>query len=425
MSTPGHADADAARAAEDPAELRRAMIAELWQMGAIRSDRVAAVFDEVPRHLFAPEAPPAQAYNARDAVHVKRDERGVPISTVSSPQLQAGMLEQADIRSGMRALEIGSGGVNAAMMAWLAGPDGQVITVDIDSDVTERARRLLDAAGYERVKVILADAENGVAEFAPYDRIIVTVGAWDIPQAWVDQLTPEGRLVVPLRVRGLTRSLELVREGDHLVSRSAQICGFVAMQGIGAHHEQLVSLRGTDAVMRFDDGWPGEQTPDLDGVLDTPRAELWTGVRIGTAESFETLQLWLATVFPGFGKLRAEPSLRPVLADEGVVWFDSAVIEGDSIAYLTTRGVEPGIAEFGAHGFGPHADDLVAAFGEQIRSWDRDQRHGFGPIFGVWPPGTPDERLPHGLVVDKRHQRITISWPSPTGQEHQEVTEKE
>lgn len=425
MSTPGHTDTDTARAAEDPAELRKAMIAELWAIGAIRSDRVAAVFDGVPRHLFAPEATPVEAYKARDAVHVKRDERGVPISTVSSPQLQAGMLEQADIRPGMRALEIGSGGVNAAMMAWLAGPDGQVATVDIDSDVTERARRLLDAAGYERVNVILADAETGIADFAPYDRIIVTVGAWDIPPAWVDQLAPDGRLVVPLRVRGLTRSLELVREDDHLVSRSAEICGFVAMQGTGAHQEQLVPLRGADAVMRFDDGWSGEQVPDLDGVLDTPRAEVWTGVRIGGSESFETLQLWLATVFPGFGKLRAEASLRSVLVDEGIVWFDSAVIEGDSVAYLTTRGVEPGSAEFGAHAFGSHAEELVAAFCEQIRAWDREQRHGPGPTFGVWPPGTPDERLPDGLVVDKRHQRITISWPSPTGQEHQEVTEKE
>ena len=67
----------------------------------------------------------------------------------------------------MTALEIGSGGVNAAMMSWLAGPEGQVTTVDIDLDVTERARRLLDTAGFGRVNVVLADAENGVAEHAP------------------------------------------------------------------------------------------------------------------------------------------------------------------------------------------------------------------------------------------------------------------
>jgi protein-L-isoaspartate(D-aspartate) O-methyltransferase len=420
MSTPGQTDTDAPGGAQEAEVLREAMITELWEMGAVRSDRVAEVFRAVPRHLFTPEASLAEAYDPRDAVRVKRDEQGVTISTVSSPQLQGGMLEQADIRPGMRALEIGSGGVNAAMMSWLAGPDGQVTTIDIDSDVTERARRLLDGAEYERVNVVLADAETGISDYAPYDRIIVTVGAWDIPPAWVAQLAPDGRLVVPLRVRGLTRSLELEREGDHLVSRSAEICGFVAMQGAGAHREQLVPLRGTEAALRFDDGWPGEQVPDLDGVLNTPRAEAWSGVTIGGRESFETLQLWLATVFGGFGKLQADASLRSVLVDGDNMWFDSAAIDGDSVAYLTTRRVEPGASEFGAHAFGPHATDLATALAEQVRTWDREQRHGPGPTFAVWPLSTPDKRLPDGLVITKRHHRITISWPIPTGQDNQE-----
>ena len=72
-------------------------------------------------------------------MHVKWDEHGVPISTVSAPELQAFMLEQADLRPGMNALEIGSGGANAAMMAWLVGSEGTVTTVDIDPDVTDRA----------------------------------------------------------------------------------------------------------------------------------------------------------------------------------------------------------------------------------------------------------------------------------------------
>ncbi|MGH3760284.1 methyltransferase, FxLD system [Actinophytocola sp.] len=405
-------------------ELREAMIGELREMGAVRSDRVAEVFRAVPRHLFTPEASLKDAYDPRDAVHVKRDDQGRPISTVSSPQLQGSMLEQADIRPGMTALEIGSGGVNAAMMSWLAGLDGQVTTMDIDSDVTERARRLLDAAGYERVNVVLSDAENGFSQDAPYERIIVTVGAWDIPPAWIDQLAPDGRLVVPLRMRGLTRSLELEREGDHLASRSAIICGFVAMQGAGANAGQVVPLRGTKAEMRFDDGWPGDQVPDLDGVLDTERAEAWTGVTIGGMESFETLQLWLATAFPGFGKLRADADQRSVLVGDGNMWFDSAAIDGDSIAYLTTRRMEPGVSEFGAHAFGPHAAELAEAMAEQVLVWDREQRHGPGPNFGVWPLNTPDERLPEGLVITKRHHRVTISWPTAptaaTGQDNQE-----
>lgn len=414
MSTTRRTNVDAPHEAQDAEALRETMIGALREMGAVRSDRIAEVFRAVPRHWFTPEASLEDAYDPRDAVHVKWDDHGLPISTVSSPQLQGSMLEQADIRPGMTALEIGSGGVNAAMMSWLAGPEGQVTTVDIDSDVTERARRLLDMAGFGLVNVVLADAENGVPEHAPYDRIIVTVGAWDIPPAWMDQLAPGGRLVVPLRMRGLTRSLELEREGDHLASRSAVICGFVAMQGEGANREQEVPLGGTKLVLRFDDGWPGEHVPNLDGVLDTPRAETWSGVTIGGIESFETLQLWLATVFPGFGKLRADADQRSVLVDGDNMWFDCAAIASDSVAYLTTRRVEPGVSEFGAHAFGPHATDLAEAMADQVQVWDREQRYGPGPNFDVWPLNTPDERLPEGLVVNKRHNRVTISWPTAT-----------
>ncbi|MGH4012804.1 MAG: methyltransferase, FxLD system, partial [Pseudonocardiaceae bacterium] len=304
--------------------LRETMIGELREMGAIRSDRVAEVFRAVPRHLFTPGAPLGEVYTPTAAVHVKWDEHGVPISTVSAPELQAFMLEQADIRPGMNVLEIGSGGVNAAMMGWLVGSEGTVTTVDIDPDVTDRAGSLLDAAGCSRVNVVLADAENGVPEHALYDRIIVTAGAWDIPPAWVEQLAPGGRIVVPLRMRGLTRSLALDRDGDHLVSRSAMICGFVKIQGVGAHQERVLPVRGTQIRLRFDDGGPDD--PHLpDGVLDTERAEVWSGVTIGRVESFDTLQFWLATTLPGFCLLAADAEQDSVLVAAGDRWFNLAV----------------------------------------------------------------------------------------------------
>jgi protein-L-isoaspartate(D-aspartate) O-methyltransferase len=410
---PGDAD-EAARA--EP--LREAMIGKLREMGAIRSDRVAEVFRAVPRHLFTPGAPREKVYTPTAAVHVKCDEHGVPISTVSAPELQAFMLEQADLRPGMNVLEIGSGGVNAAMMAWLVGGEGTVTTVDIDPDVTDRASRLLDTAGYARVNVVLADAEHGVPEHAPYDRIIVTVGAWDIPPAWLDQLAPDGRLVVPLRMRGLTRSLALDRDGDHLVSRSAMICGFVKIQGAGANQERLLGLRGiessTQIGLRFDDGWPDDCPPALGDVLDTRRAEVWSGVTIGGRESFDTLQFWLATTFPGFCRLTATAEHNPVLVDSGKQWYDLAAVEGDSFAYLATRRAGPATSEFGAHAFGPHAQTVAEAFVEQMRIWDRDRRGGAGPEFTVWSKDTPDERLPAGLVINKRHTRVTISWPAVT-----------
>jgi protein-L-isoaspartate(D-aspartate) O-methyltransferase len=392
--------------------LRESMISELRAMGAIHTDRVAEVFRAVPRHLFTPGADWEEVYNPTAAVHVKRDEDGTPISTVSAAQLQATMLEQAALRPGMNALEIGSGGVNAAMMSWLVGPEGTVTTVDIDPDVTDRASRLLDAAGYSRVNVVLADAENGFSDYQPYDRIIVTVGAWDIPPAWVEQLAPGGRLVVPLRIRGLTRSLALDHEEDHFVSRSAEVCGFVKIQGEGANTGFLLPLCGKEIGLRFDDGWSGDPH-SLDGVLDTPRTEMWSGVTIGGKESFETLQLWLATVFPGFCRLTA-PNQTSVLADPGHQWYDLTAIEDDSFAYLTTRRAAPGTSEFGTHAFGPHGSKAAEAMVEQIRVWDRHLREGAGPEISVWPKETPDDRLPKGLIIDKRHSRISISWPTTT-----------
>jgi protein-L-isoaspartate(D-aspartate) O-methyltransferase len=344
-------------------------------------------------------------------VVTKRDEHGVAVSSVSAPSVQATMLEQAALRPGMNVLEIGSGGYNAALLAEMVGPDGSVTTVDIDPYVTERAGSLLAAAGYPQVNVVLADAENGVPEHAPYDRLLVTVGAWDIPPAWIHQLTEDGRIVVPLRVRGLTRSLALDRDGDRLVSRSAELCGFVRMRGAGAHQERLLLLRGEDIALRFDDdGWPADPHA-LDGVLATDRAEAWSGVTIGRMESFDSLQLWLATSLRGFCLLAADREHDDGLVDRDNRWLNLAAVEHDSFAYVVSRPVESDSFEFGAHAFGPRGSAMVDELVQLVRAWD-ERRYGQGPTFTVWPKETPDEAMPSGLVIDKRHSRITVAWPA-------------
>ncbi|WP_405059824.1 methyltransferase, FxLD system [Kribbella sp. NBC_01505] len=226
---------DPARAVAARAKLTRHLIAE----GAIRDERVAAAFQRVPRHLFVPRVPLRVAY-ADDVVLMKRDAEGMVISSVSQPSIIAVMLEQAAIRPGDHVLEIGSGGYNAALLRELTGPAGRVTTADIDPDVVGRAREGLTCAGYDDVRVLQADGEFGVPGDAPYDRIVVTVTAWDIPPAWVDQLRPGGRIVVPLRLGGQTRSIAFEEVEGHLESSSAVMCGFVNMQGAGAHPDDDV-----------------------------------------------------------------------------------------------------------------------------------------------------------------------------------------
>jgi protein-L-isoaspartate(D-aspartate) O-methyltransferase len=410
VSTLSETNDNAAPVGTQACALREALVGELRGQGHIRTERVAQAFRAVPRHLFAPEVSLDEAY-ANDVVRTKRDERGVTISSVSAPWLQAMMLEQAELHPGTRCLEIGSGGYNAALMAELVGPSGEVTTVDIDPDVADRARRCLVDAGYSRVNVVLADAEAGVPQGARYDRIIVTVGVWDIPPAWVNQLTDRGRIVVPLRMRGLSRSVAFDREGDHLVSRGHEMAGFVAVQGAGAHQENLVRLHGDDVGLRFDE----DQQVDVDRLREAllePRAEVWSGVLFGAMESFDGLFLWLATCIADFCLLsRQRTETARGLVDPASPLGTPTLLGRGGFAYLTFRQTNQDTYEFGVYAHGPDADKLAGRMNEQVRVWDREHRRGPGGRIAVYPVGTSDGQLPDGRVLQKRHTKVTISWP--------------
>lgn len=393
-------------------KLRDKVVDQLRADGTIVSPEIDAVMRKVPRHQFAPSAPLEKAYDTYVAVITKEDEYGVQLSSVSAPQIQALMLEQAKIRPGMRVLEIGSGGLNAAYVAELVGWDGAVTTVDIDPEVTERAARLLAENGYDQVRVVTADAAEPIADLGKVDVIMVTAGAWDIPPAWIDQLKPGGRLVVPLRMRGLTRSVAFTRVGDHLESESAKICGFVPMQGSAAHQEELLLVTGTPEIgLRFDDGLPADPS-QLDNAVRTPRVELWTGVTIGVSELLDTLQMHLAITLPGFCIMAVDPDL-----DTGIVapvnkGFSLAAVEGGNFAYLTTRRTEDNKhVEFAVHAIGPEAQAFADKVAGHLRDWARERRGGPSPVIRVYPAGTPDDQVTGDRVIDKVHSRISLSWP--------------
>src|SRR5262249_51837307 len=160
--------------------------------------------------------------------------------------LHCGSIEQAlravprhRVRAEASVLEIGAGtGYNAALLAKLVGQTGQVTTVDIHPDVAEQARHALAATGYGRVRVPTGDGTLGAAAPAPFDRIIVTVGPWDLPPAWLDQLAPGGRLAVPLHWRGHARSVAFVHTDSMLRATDSRLCGFIPMIGDGQDRER-------------------------------------------------------------------------------------------------------------------------------------------------------------------------------------------
>ncbi|MGZ0153209.1 methyltransferase, FxLD system [Kribbella sp. WER1] len=361
--------------------LRTALVRHLTAAGTINDRRVAAAFQAVPRHLFVPHVPLEVAY-ADDVVPMKQDRAGVLTSSVSQPSIIALMLQQAAIRPGDRVLEIGSGGYNAALLRELAGPDGAVTTVDIDADVTLRARASLDRAGYGDVAVVQADGEFGDPGRAPYDRIVVTVTAWEVAPAWLRQLRPDGRIVVPLRIRGQTRSVAFDLVGEHLESRSATLCGFVSMQGAGAHYER------SEDGLTYDEDQVDEPHPEGD-VLDQRREREWSGLSVDREEPLLDLYLWLACNLAGYC----------VLDGDGV----AAVATADSLAYLTRRtGRHRSHVELGCSGHGPDARVLIDRMLSEVRRWD-----GQHPTFQIHPLGA---ELPPGFHIARRHSYITVQW---------------
>ncbi|NTU79599.1 MAG: methyltransferase domain-containing protein, partial [Chloroflexales bacterium] len=151
--------------------------------------------------------------------------------------MMAIMLAQLGLAPGHCVLEVGAGtGYNAALIAHIVGPAGRVVSLDIDAELVSAAQAHLAAAGHPEVEVRHADGALGAPDAAPFDRIIVTAGAWDLLPAWRAQLVPGGRIVVPVTVLpGLMLSLALEQRGQVWRAVSARPCGFVLLRGAEAH----------------------------------------------------------------------------------------------------------------------------------------------------------------------------------------------
>ncbi|MGH3912889.1 MAG: methyltransferase, FxLD system [Pseudonocardiaceae bacterium] len=407
-----HSDQDAD---EQRGDLVEQIIARHELLSLALSREVEAALRTIPRHLFAPSVPLSEAY-ANDSIITKRNDRGISLSSLSAPTIIAMMLGQLQVLPGQRVLEIGSGGYNAALLRELVGLDGSVTTIDIDQEVVDRARACLAAAGYRDVRVLCTDGEFGAAEYGPFDRIIITAGSWDIPLAWTQQLAEDGRLVVPLRTKGLTRSWALERSGGYLMSRDHMMCGFVPMQGTGEHRGRSVSLHGDEVGLWVDEGQQVD-TAALGEVLSTPRAHAWSGVTIRKREPFSDQDLWLATTLPGFCLLTSrQEAIERGLVSPGWRLGTPALVDGGNLAYrakLRPVNAEETVYEFGAYAHGGDAAKAANQLVEQILLWDRNHRPK--PHMTVHPAGTPDADLPDGFVLNKRHTRIVISWPDHTG----------
>lgn len=217
---------------------RRSLVADMRGKGVLSCSRVEAAFLAVAREQFLPEALAdggLKAVYRDDAIVTKRNGQGLPLSSSSQPSLMAKMLELLDVQPGGHVLEIGAGtGYNAALLAHITGPSGRVTSIDIDAGLTRRARHSLRNAGM-RATIVTGDGRQGHPPHAPYDRIIATAGADEIPRVWLEQLTEGGRLELPLRLDPERGAIQLIpvlaRHGDQLRSVGLTWGGFMPLHG--------------------------------------------------------------------------------------------------------------------------------------------------------------------------------------------------
>lgn len=219
---------------DSTAEWRRQhVVAELLELGCVRTQSVVDAFAEVARERFVPSTTPLdRVYAVDEALPTRFDDAGVPISSSSAPRIMAVMLEMLRTKLGQRVLEVGAGtGYNAALLQQVVGPNGSVTSIDIDAAVAVEAIDHLASTGVTSVSVMIGDGWCGQPG-QTFDRLIVTAECWDISPAWVEQLTEGGILVLPLWLRpGLTLAVAFEKTGTFLTSRSVAYCGFMPLRG--------------------------------------------------------------------------------------------------------------------------------------------------------------------------------------------------
>lgn len=387
----------------DVQALQQTLVEHLKRENCITTSVVEQAFLTVPRHLFLPGEPLDQVYSDRSIV-VRRDAEGQWTSSSSQPAIMAIMLEQLDLKPGQRVLEIGAGtGFNAALIASIVGPEGAVVTMDIQPDLVERAQRCLEGAGYGWVQAVAGDGGYGYLEGAPYDRIILSVASSVIAAAWMEQLAPDGRLVLPLDLPGGQRSVAFQRQGQELVSVSARGCGFMALQGdFAPKPAKRVQIGPDPNLSLFFDGdselpvsedrfatWLSEPGQDGATGVTTTMGELmasyfpWMGLQEPQGEEKTAVRARLAAR----GDL-ADQDIIPALSGLGGEWKSLnafVLIEADgAAAMMRPPGQRPPLvdvnhphdpAPFEVYvrqlGPGTHAAQCMV---ESIQDWDRAGR---------------------------------------------------
>jgi protein-L-isoaspartate(D-aspartate) O-methyltransferase len=187
----------------DLEQARKRMVEDQIRARGVNNPRVLEAMTIVPRHEFVPEAYRASAY----------DDQPLPTSqgqTISQPYIVALMTELADPKPEHRVLEVGTGsGYQAAVLSGLVR---DVYTIELVPELARSATERLKRLGYNNVHVREGDGYLGWPEHAPFDSILVTAGATEIPKPLVEQLKPGGRMIIPVGDSTAVQTLQIVEK---------------------------------------------------------------------------------------------------------------------------------------------------------------------------------------------------------------------
>ena len=210
---------------DETREWREFMVRMQLAGRGIRDRRVLEAMGSVPRHLFCPPGTAPQEAYADHPLPVGSGQ------TISQPWMVADMLQALELKGNETVLEIGTGsGYGAAVLAKLVT---QVHTVELLPELAESAGKRLRELGYGNITVHLGDGSAGWPEAVPYDAIVVTAGAPEVPEPLKQQLRDGGRLVVPVGDRFTQELLVVHRAGSRFHIEPRGGCRFVPL--VGAH----------------------------------------------------------------------------------------------------------------------------------------------------------------------------------------------
>jgi protein-L-isoaspartate(D-aspartate) O-methyltransferase len=204
------------------------MVREQLEARDVRDARLLEVMRRVPRHLFVPEAYRDHAY--QDSPQPIGNQQ-----TISQPLMVGAMTELLHLTGEETVLEIGTGsGYQTAILAELAK---KVISIERHDALSQRAKGLLEWLGYQNIEIHCGDGTAGYPPDAPYDRIIVTAGAPQIPAPLLKQLSPMGRMVIPVGSMDMQNLSVVIRDSDGSIrTEDHGPCVFVPLIGVHGWH---------------------------------------------------------------------------------------------------------------------------------------------------------------------------------------------